>query len=258
MEQRECPVCRRTFEGRNNQRFCPPPKDWAGKGQPRSKCAKAYDNAKRRGTLDELLARGTVGASFDCDECGKRCTPGEDGVAPHARRFCCRDCKWLWFKTDERSTEVAARKAKRRWNEAKRRLAAAQRGNPSRQWITGQCHDCDKVFTACRAASWSAHYCSSTCQARAAKTRRRAVKQGAWVEDVRRTVVFERDGWTCQLCGDPVEPDIRYPDDQCASLDHIIPLALGGKHSYANTQLAHTLCNSLKGDRESGSMMFAT
>lgn len=71
------------------------------------------------------------------------------------------------------------------------------------------------------------------------------------------TALFERDNWTCQLCGDAVNPSLKYPDPMAATIDHIVPLVDGGEHSYANTQLAHALCNSLKGDRETGSMMFA-
>jgi 5-methylcytosine-specific restriction endonuclease McrA len=33
------------------------------------------------------------------------------------------------------------------------------------------------------------------------------------------------------------------------TVDHIIPLARGGSHTWDNVQLAHHLCNSLKGDR---------
>ena len=249
--KRKCPVDGRTFTPNTaNARFCS------------RRCGRAYSNAESRGTLDRLLSRGGVGLGFDCAECGKPCKPGQDGVAAHASRFCGHDCKYLWHKTsEEHDSYQAEQRDARRIRRKRERIIKLTSDpvvvGPSRQWITGRCLDCDTVFTACRAASWSAHYCSTTCQARAARRRRRAKKKEAWVEEVWRPVVFERDGWICQLCGDPVDPDARYPDDQCGSLDHIIPLASGGDHSYANTQLAHALCNSLKGDREPGSMMFA-
>lgn len=31
------------------------------------------------------------------------------------------------------------------------------------------------------------------------------------------------------------------------TLDHVVPLARGGEHSYRNVKLAHPLCNSRKG-----------
>jgi 5-methylcytosine-specific restriction endonuclease McrA len=77
--------------------------------------------------------------------------------------------------------------------------------------------------------------------------RREMLELGAWVEDVPRLEVFERDGWICQLCTEPVDRDLVIPDLLAASLDHVIPLARGGEHSRANAQLAHFLCNSTKG-----------
>jgi 5-methylcytosine-specific restriction endonuclease McrA len=72
--------------------------------------------------------------------------------------------------------------------------------------------------------------------------RRRARKLNAFVEDVDPTVLFERDEGLCGICGKPVDLTI-------AHVDHAIPLARGGEHSYANTQLAHPHCNLSKGAR---------
>ena len=61
--------------------------------------------------------------------------------------------------------------------------------------------------------------------------------------------IYERDGWTCRLCMQPVDPALRWPDPLSASLDHVVPLAANGAHSRGNTQLAHWLCNVRKGAR---------
>ena len=61
--------------------------------------------------------------------------------------------------------------------------------------------------------------------------------------------IFERDGWVCQLCGDPIDPDRQAPDLMSASLDHVVPLAARGEHTYENVQAAHLLCNIQKGAR---------
>jgi 5-methylcytosine-specific restriction endonuclease McrA len=46
----------------------------------------------------------------------------------------------------------------------------------------------------------------------------------------------------CGICGDLVAFDAMHAD-------HIVPLARGGEHSYANTQAAHPRCNMSKGAR---------
>ena len=64
-----------------------------------------------------------------------------------------------------------------------------------------------------------------------------------------RNDVFERDLWICQLCLDPIDSTLVYPDELSASLDHIVPLALGGPDTRANVQAAHLVCNKRKGYR---------
>lgn len=73
---------------------------------------------------------------------------------------------------------------------------------------------------------------------------RRARKTGAEVERFGRREIYERDGWRCGICGLPVNPARRYPDQSCASLDHIIPLSKGGAHTKTNCRLAHLGCNT--------------
>lgn len=79
--------------------------------------------------------------------------------------------------------------------------------------------------------------------------RRRARLLDAYVESIEMNDVWDRDGGTCQLCHEPVDPDLPWPHPMRATLDHVIPLARGGMHERANVQLAHMRCNSVKGDR---------
>lgn len=54
--------------------------------------------------------------------------------------------------------------------------------------------------------------------------------------------VLARDGLTCQLCLEPVDPaDVH--------LDHIKPWSKGGEHTVANLQVTHSLCNLRKAAR---------
>jgi 5-methylcytosine-specific restriction endonuclease McrA len=70
----------------------------------------------------------------------------------------------------------------------------------------------------------------------------RASHAGVLLEKVEPLVVLERHEGLCGICGEPVNP-ARF------DVDHIVPLARGGEHSYANTQPAHPACNARKGAR---------
>lgn len=95
-------------------------------------------------------------------------------------------------------------------------------------------------------AKASAHYYANRErhleQAVDANAKRRARIQGAYVETVRREEVYVRSAGRCGICGEPVEY-------VAFEVDHIVPLARGGAHSYVNTQASHPRCNRSKGWR---------
>ena len=78
--------------------------------------------------------------------------------------------------------------------------------------------------------------------------KRRALKRKLPADNIRPSEVYERDGWVCGICGDPVERSLKWPDPKSPSLDHVKPLSKGGHHVLANVQLAHLECNVRKGD----------
>lgn len=84
---------------------------------------------------------------------------------------------------------------------------------------------------------------------RAKVQRRRARLLEAFVEDVDPAAIWLRDGGTCGICCQPIDPLLPWPHRMSKTLDHVIPLAKGGTHEPANVQLAHAVCNSRKNDR---------
>lgn len=70
---------------------------------------------------------------------------------------------------------------------------------------------------------------------------RRALEAKAFVEAVDPVVVYARAHGICGICDQLIAGGDKW------HVDHIVPLAKGGQHSYANTQPAHAFCNISKG-----------
>ncbi|PDS97533.1 hypothetical protein CO659_12775 [Rhizobium sp. S9] len=114
------------------------------------------------------------------------------------------------------------------------------------------CAECSNAFSPLYGEKRSI-YCSKSCAKRNGNRRRRkkekARLRGVLVETVDPIKVFERDKWKCQICGVKTPRKLRGTyEDRAPELDHIMPLSLGGAHSYMNTQCACRKCNAAKSD----------
>jgi HNH endonuclease len=100
------------------------------------------------------------------------------------------------------------------------------------------------------------HFCSKPCRLSAEREgkfhgeshRQRAIRLGLPYERVFRQKVFKRDGWRCQLCHRST-PKRLLRDHQHLSaptLDHIVPMSMGGGHTWDNLQCLCRACNSKK------------
>ena len=81
--------------------------------------------------------------------------------------------------------------------------------------------------------------------------RARARRFGAPHININKLWVFERDGWLCGICHEPVDREAKWPAPMSATIDHIVPLARGRGspgHVYENVQCAHWRCNAVKND----------
>ena len=87
----------------------------------------------------------------------------------------------------------------------------------------------------------------------AARARSRAKRRATGAHQYRESVVpsqvFERDGWKCKGCGCATPREkIGTQQHDAPTLDHIIPIALGGPHTEANLQCLCSRCNIRKRD----------
>lgn len=79
--------------------------------------------------------------------------------------------------------------------------------------------------------------------------KRRARKRGVEVESVAPKDIYERDNWTCYLCGKEINKTSKAPHPKSPSLDHVVPICKGGSHTYDNLKAAHLYCNQSKGGK---------
>lgn len=114
------------------------------------------------------------------------------------------------------------------------------------------CRFCGKKF---KPRQQSQIWCSRSCRnsGNPGDDKKRCRRYGVYFDpNVKRDAVLKRDNYICQICGIKCDPNDRgwgsygatYP-----TLDHIIPLANGGTHTWDNVQCACGLCNSRKSNR---------
>lgn len=126
-----------------------------------------------------------------------------------------------------------------------------------------RCTECELEF--CPLYGVKARTACSCCDPGLHKERKRAAKakrhkriKSADSETVWPNKVFKRDQWKCQLCGIETPKTLRGTHEHNApELDHVLPLARGGSHSYANTQCLCRSCNGWKAARTMEEVMQA-
>lgn len=192
---------------------------------------KACRNAYQRTYLRRLKAERVEPATpteKTCTGCGEtkpyteyhRNASSKDGL--RSRCKACQSARRKAYYAANREAALACRKA---YYEANRERYLARHAE---RWET------DPEYRARR---------------KAATTRYHRLLASAKQEPYTRESIFARDGWTCGLCGEPIDRDLRAPDPGSPSIDHVIPLSRGGDDTPANVQAAHFGCNSGKCNR---------
>ena len=72
--------------------------------------------------------------------------------------------------------------------------------------------------------------------------------RGTWIDPVKRHRIYERDGWSCGLCGLETLKRHVAGDPLSPSLDPVVPRSLGGGNEDENLRTAHIKCNAIRGD----------
>ncbi len=144
-------------------------------------------------------------------------------------------------------------------NNYRQRKRAKDRFNPK------ICRKCKKEFVSKFAhlsgkpSKILGFYCSDECkksslraqEARNAHMRRGKLKGGDFIDLYE---LADKKNWICWICNSKISKDAKHERHNInlygPSIDHILPLSKGGKHIWENVELAHVLCNSLRGNKE--------
>jgi len=88
----------------------------------------------------------------------------------------------------------------------------------------------------------------------AARRRRRMRHQATW-DRITDQQILERDKWMCWICKRRIGKTFKYPHPRSASIDHLLPLSLGGDDTAFNKKAAHLRCNMARGNGRPGEQL---
>jgi 5-methylcytosine-specific restriction endonuclease McrA len=244
--------------------------------------ADAVDTATKTIRQCDITRRANAEArrSRVCEQCGTPFIQGslskKQRLAGHVQRYCSNRCR-----AEASRLHADTKQAKKAYYRRRRQ----REGLPALPRPV-DCERCGASFTqtqitqkrcsACRGVTADARYecavcgkgfqyeatggrprntCSDDCAREVLRALRKRVKlrrrrrlHGPGSETVVPAKVFARDRWTCQRCWCPTPSHLRGTYEANApELDHVVPLALGGMHTYGNTQCLCRQCNHLKG-----------
>lgn len=218
--------------------------------------------------------RNSKGKVACCQSCRQNLTPKQKfalGVITHNSKMTCLSCgeRRLFSWSTERPCCNKCRNSLS--HEQKVALGIAKPRQPKKQQPWSERKPKRHVCSRCNCEFFAKYvnrvYCAD-CWAAVQEERkadprrnqrkmseRRARLAGAFVEDVDPATLFERDGWRCHICGKKCRQDVDGFHPLAPTIDHLVPLARGGEHSYRNTACAHRTCNVSKGARDIGQQL---
>lgn len=264
---KECPACRGFFTPvRDKQEFC------NNKiCRNRARTLRENPESKRREKIDRTCT---------CKKCGIHYKNKRGGTVGEGSQYCSRECAYADI-SQWRAKDIGGRNSGWRkypdapgphcnvffkvcsWcgNTFTTRWAKQETCSNSCQYsdqlkkrrdkyecvpeTVKQCSTCGLSFNTNKASS---RYCSIKCVPKLGNHRKRARHAGVAYEPVNTVRVLERDGWKCQICGKSTPRERRGSRySNAPELDHRVPFALGGPHTYDNVQCACRACNAKKG-----------
>lgn len=175
-----------------------------------------------------------------CVDCGKTVQVSRSSAPPELRR--CKDCRSK-MPPPSRAPRVCVLCE----CEYVPKYASHQNRPTGQRWCSKSCAQ------AWRNGARPPYNCQLTKMARqVAVARAKRLRHAETWDGITDEEILERDGWRCQIPGckrRPIRKDAKYPHSRSKSIDHIIPLSLGGDDTAVNKRAAHLGCNLGRGNK---------
>mgnify|MGYP001564125414 CR=1 FL=1 len=241
MNQRDCAACGKPFDVNPRER------------RPRLTCSERCRGLRRHGTLAALThapcpvcGADMTGRRSDAQYCASACwdvANGKRRAEPLALIHCALSSCGVEFQPTHSNQRCCTEKH----GKALDKLNAKSSG---RDMVAVPCAVCASDVLAYPGRTVRAKCCSAECRDTYVAGLPKRVSKSFYVSKSNRAAIYQRDGWTCQLCFEPVQSDLDPLDNWAPSLDHIICQSWTETpdHSPENLRLAHRWCNSVRGN----------
>lgn len=185
----------------------------------------------------------------ECTYCGDNFIKGK------RKKFCSKECATESYKRSNSKRECVYCKKYFRpsnhrkccSNECKRKKENLDR---KKRWRLRKCKYCGLWKHTVRRK-----YCSKECGRRGVNLSKElrknerlkiARRNGQFDADIDIYKLIERDGGHCYLCGDDILFTCHFNDPKYPTIEHVMPIAKGGTHSWDNVKVACRECNTRK------------
>ena len=190
-----------------------------------------------------------------CDECGCTMRYAASALFRHVN---CKQCKEIAKQARKQEIEArreADREAKAEAAAERKRIQEQERAAKIREVL---CSVCGTLFT-------TSNPLRATCSAECSRKRQntlhsrkhdKRIPKDKRIDRIDLHDLFKRDDGVCHICGKQCNwNDYTVTDTTIIagnwypSVDHIVPVSLGGSDSWDNVKLAHRICNSIRGNK---------
>ena len=165
--------------------------------------------------------------TFACGACGNIITVHGEQI--RKRKYCNSACSYQKNLRDKNNSYASKQQSER----------------------VAVCAECGAEYTTTipegrRTGGGVVAFCSEQCRKASAARRRRARKQGNGASRYSYGQVRAVSDGKCHICKMPTRDGLPWRHNLSQTIDHVVPLCLGGSDSLDNVRLAHLICNSIK------------